>query len=160
MLRLNSLSLQNKLRILVIIPLVGMLWFSVQLIIQKYDLSHDMASLQQFAELSVKASALVHETQKERGYTAGFVASKGKKFGTKLQSQRNLTNIKQADLNQLLETFELSDSNVEFKDALNLALKALGQLEEKRSAIDSHRIETSAAIGYFTSINAKFFRCD
>ena len=39
--------------------------------------------------LSLKASDIVHELQKERGLTAGFLASNGEKFKRELNSQRD-----------------------------------------------------------------------
>ncbi len=42
--------------------------------------------------LSQKKTRLVHETQKERGMTAGYIGSKGKKFKDKLPVQRELSN--------------------------------------------------------------------
>ena len=45
----------------------------------------------QSVKLAVSISNLVHETQKERGATAGYVGSKGKKFTKRLPAQRLLT---------------------------------------------------------------------
>lgn len=51
--------------------------------------------------LSIKLSHLIHETQKERGASAGFLGSKGTKFTEILPSQRLLTNEKNAKLTAL-----------------------------------------------------------
>jgi hypothetical protein len=40
--------------------------------------------------LSSKLSLYIHETQKERGASAGFLGSKGKKFTSILPNQRKL----------------------------------------------------------------------
>ena len=45
---------------------------------------------QQLNLLSQKLSLLIHETQKERGMSAGYLGSKGTKFKDKLPKQRNL----------------------------------------------------------------------
>ncbi len=51
-----------------------------------------LKKLEKVVVFSTKIGALVHETQKERGMTAGFLGSKGKKFKDKLPKQRELTN--------------------------------------------------------------------
>jgi len=42
-------------------------------------------------KLDTQISALLHETQKERGATAAFLGSKGKKFTKRLPKQKDLT---------------------------------------------------------------------
>lgn len=44
-----------------------------------FSASRNLKALDNEAELSTKIGALVHETQKERGMTAGFLGSKGEK---------------------------------------------------------------------------------
>ena len=43
------------------------------------------------SEVSVASSALVHELQKERGLSSGFLASKGEKFRDEMMVQRKVT---------------------------------------------------------------------
>jgi len=47
------------------------------------------ARAQKLNTLSQKLSALIYETQKERGESAGFLASRGKKFAQILPHQRS-----------------------------------------------------------------------
>ena len=53
-------------------------------------------------EVSIAASNLVHELQKERGASAGFTNSKGKKFSEVLTKQRKDTNVKREALKAML----------------------------------------------------------
>ena len=61
--------------------------------------SNALEKLGQGVVLSTKISKLIHETQKERGMTAGFLGSKGVKFKDKLSQQRELTNKQIKELN-------------------------------------------------------------
>jgi len=48
----------------------------------------------EIVELSVKLSNVLHELQKERGASAGFLSSKGSKFSDTLLNQKKLTDEK------------------------------------------------------------------
>ncbi len=84
----SNLKMVNKLGILVGVPLIGVLVFSWMLFTAKYAVYKEMRLFENLTSLSVKIGALVHETQKERGRTAGFIGGGGKKFITELPAQR------------------------------------------------------------------------
>ena len=53
-----------------------------------------MEEIELIAELSTLISSLVHETQKERGLSAGLIGNKGSKFKNELTTQKKLTDKK------------------------------------------------------------------
>lgn len=62
--------------------------------------------------ISAKVSDLIHELQKERGLSAGFLSSRGAKFSSELKSQRNSTDsvlkeLKKIASKDLLKGFDL-----------------------------------------------------
>ena len=59
-------------------------------------------------ELSQKLSLLIHETQKERGASAGFLGSKGTKFVDIMPKQRINTDDKNANLTTYLDTLDIN----------------------------------------------------
>ncbi len=73
---LKSMTLKAKLTIMLLLPLAGLVVFGVQGVISKQDLKTNMDSMTELSGLAVRISALVHETQKERGMTAGYLGSK------------------------------------------------------------------------------------
>ncbi|MCD4668294.1 MAG: nitrate- and nitrite sensing domain-containing protein, partial [Sulfurimonas sp.] len=64
-------------------------------------------------KLAVAISNFVHETQKERGATAGFVGSKGKNFTKRLPAQRLNTDAKLETMRLTLRTIGTSALNAE-----------------------------------------------
>jgi len=74
------LSIKSKLFIIFIIPTIALLTQITLSVSEKYTVVNEGRILKDALELSVKMSALVHETQKERGATAGFLSSHGTKF--------------------------------------------------------------------------------
>jgi methyl-accepting chemotaxis protein len=88
---LANLKIRNKLVLLLVLPLLGLLYFAVQGIMEKASIVQDMQSLQTLSALAVRISALVHDMQKGRGATALYLGSKGTAFATELQAQRTST---------------------------------------------------------------------
>jgi len=59
-----------------------------------YKNNKNMEEIELIAELSTLISSLVHETQKERGLSAGLIGNKGSKFKNELTTQKKLTDKK------------------------------------------------------------------
>ncbi len=151
---LEKIKFRNKLVLMIILPVTGLLYFSIGGIADKYRLSHEMSALQGLSTLAVKISALVHETQKERGATAGFLGSKGAKFGSELRAQRSGTDKKITALKDFLADFESKQFGTEFKSGLNRVLNDLDRIQSKRDAVSGMNISAGEAIGYYTNMNA------
>ena len=88
---LNNMKIKTKLTLLVIFPLMGLLYFSVNSVYNSYTTGVNVQNTNNLLKMSINISALVHETQKERGMTAIFLSSKGTRVEEKLAFQRTLT---------------------------------------------------------------------
>src|SRR3989338_5767219 len=100
MLSFSHLKVRTKLVLIVIVPLLGLLYFSISNIIERAAVSREMDKLESLVGLSVKIGGLAHELQKERGMTAGFLGSNGVKFANELPAQRGETDKKAGELKQ------------------------------------------------------------
>ena len=149
----DQMAIKNKILIILIIPLLGLVWFAWQGVAEKYSLSRDMKTLHQMSVLSVRASGLVHQTQKERGLAAGFMGSQGKKFANQLAGQRKETDQRAGELRQYLQTLETSHQGPEFNRHLGRALEYLQGLEAHRQKVDRLDLATRQAIDYYTQMN-------
>jgi len=152
---LKQLQLRWKLMIMLSIPIVGLILFSVDKIGSTTRLLDDTKKVNDLAELSVKASALVHELQKERGLSAGYLGSKGSKFVNELPEQRNTTDSKVSALTTYLNGMD-KEYGPEFNNTLQAALSNLGKLETIRNDISKQNTELKNAIGYYSNTNARF----
>ncbi|MEK6815754.1 MAG: methyl-accepting chemotaxis protein [Nitrospirota bacterium] len=153
---LANLKIRNKLLIMLFFPVAGLLYFSTSSVWDKWRQSNEMASLEILSDLAVKTSALVHELQKERGMTGGFLGSKGAKFASELPAQRSETDKRAAELNAFLKSFDAGRHGNEFKAGLEAATSKLAALSAKRSAVSSFSIQGGEAIGYYTEMNGAF----
>ncbi|MDH3972810.1 MAG: methyl-accepting chemotaxis protein [Deltaproteobacteria bacterium] len=153
---LNNLKIRSKLALMMFFPLAGLLYFSSSGILEKYQLSRDMHDLELLSQLAVKISALVHETQKERGRTAGYLGSKGTRFVSEISVQRSLTDAKIASLKVFLKTFNGGKLSKEFKEAFDKGMVFLDVIEKKRNLVSELDLSAREAIGWYTDMNAAF----
>jgi len=150
---LANLSFKQKLLILLSFPLIGFIVFSS---LQSYNYYHNytgMKKIETLTILSTKIAKFVHETQKERGLTAGFLGSNGKKFKQKLKEQRNNTNIQYNDIKNFISNINFSSDSQDLLKNLQKALHMLENLDQTRSKIDNLSIKLSDAIKYYSTIN-------
>ncbi|MCP5042387.1 MAG: methyl-accepting chemotaxis protein [bacterium] len=150
------MKIRTKLILLAVIPLVAITLFGGRAMLESATVSNDMAGLEQLVDLAITASNLVHESQKERGMTAGYVSSQGKKFASSLPGQRKELDVRVAELNALLVNFDADAHGKEFRRYLDDATGRLGQLESTRTAVTNLQVELADAIGYYTSMHAAF----
>lgn len=147
----SDLSFKKTILLLLTLPVLGFLWLSVSSISQSLQTNKEMTNIIQLSKLSVVYSELVHEIQKERGATAGFIGSKGQKFSSQLLAQRKETDQKLQNKQQYLNDNEISFNEIK---QLNNDISSLESgLTSMRAKIDNLAVSTGEAIGYYTQLN-------
>jgi len=140
---LNNLKVRTKLTFFVFVPIITLLYFSISGIHLKYqDYTHTQRSLD-FISVSLKLSDLIHELQKERGLSAGFVGSKGTLYRDILIKQRKKTD---EQLNQFNQDLNKRNPDKEYWGLFDLFIRLqhkLTLLSDIRPEIDSLKKATS-----------------
>ncbi|MEW5814609.1 MAG: nitrate- and nitrite sensing domain-containing protein [Spirochaetota bacterium] len=152
------MTIKVKLLVLILIPIVGLLYFSISGVMEKVSIYTEMRLIESTSDVAVKISALVHESQKERGLSAGFLGSKGAEFGDQLKSQFTETDRKADVLLAYLKNFQSDIFSRELKEALNLALAELGEIQGIRSSVSAQNISSEAAIDFYSAMNSLFLK--
>ncbi|WP_205629808.1 nitrate- and nitrite sensing domain-containing protein, partial [Dechloromonas denitrificans] len=101
------------------------------------------------SEVAVAGSALVHELQKERGLSAGFIGSKGEKFRSELEQQRKETDQRVTALNEAITT-NAAELPAELSKRLASAADLLRERDARRSAISALSLAGSDSFAWFT----------
>ena len=150
---LNNQSFKKKLILLVALPLIASLYFSIAKLNDLTSRQGQLSQIQSLSSLTVANNALVHELQKERGATAVFLGSQGKSFKAELQNQRKNTDKALAQLEAISSNFhsDYPSVNTIVSDINN----SLSKLMATRKSIDSLSIALGDAIQYYTSQNNK-----
>lgn len=151
--RLIDIPFTKKIYLLLAVPLLGLIWLGCVSVERAWQTYNEMSELTSLTQLASTNSTLVHELQKERGMTAGFLGSKGTNFVNKLANQRRLTEQALAQRAQFLSEF--ANDNAEVRQLNRTITDALQQINSMRSQVDNLSTTLAEALGYYTAINAK-----
>lgn len=151
------MSIHKKLCFLLFIPMMGILFLGGRELLESHDTVKQMDDAVEMADLAVHFSALIHETQKERGCTAVFLSSKGERFGPELEKQRAEADKHRHALDVLLAGFSAEKRSEAFRAQYALAIGQLDQLDEVRAAVSSQRIALGEALSYYTGTHDMLF---
>lgn len=151
-------TLIQQIIIISVIPILTILFFAYSIIDREYSAYVSTDKLQSALEISFATTNLVHELQKERGLTAGFLASKGKSFSNELQAQRKISDEKRNILKGIYTNSKLSVFTNEFISPVGEGMKQLEDLDRTRSQISSQSIAIADALKYYTSQISKYLK--
>ena len=153
---LHNISVKTKLILILFFPILGLLIFSSLQSLDYYEKYTTMQKIETLTLLSQKISKLVHEVQKERGLTAGYLGSKGGKFKTKLPNQRLLSNKRFKVLQDFVKKINFDLYPPFFQDNITKSMKKFEGLKTIRQQVDPLNISAKKAIAYYTNLNAIF----
>ncbi len=117
--------------------------------------AQERGSMESLLKLSTDISALVHETQKERGLTAGHLGSDRKQFTNELKEQRKLTDGKEEQLLRSVRSLARAGLDTDFLGDLDRAIATLEGIASHRVKVGNESISTAEAIGYYTLHNTQ-----
>jgi len=103
-------------------------------------------------ELSSKISLLVHELQRERGASAGYLGSKGQKFGQILHEQRIRTDKRLHEFKEFISKYQ-SLFPEPIREKIEEAKARLALLNTIRSRVDNLSIHVKDEVKYYTDVN-------
>ncbi len=156
---LKNIKITSKLTLIVVFPILGLIYFTVAITLEKLEIVNEMNLLQDLTDFAVKSSALVHELQKERGMSAGFLGSQGIKFAEQLQEQRLKTDQAIIELHSFLKAFHFEPFKQEIKNNQETVFAALNRIETQRKRINELNIAAENQISYYNqTINALLFQ--
>lgn len=149
---LARLPFKAKLAFLLVLPLAGFAFYSVDDTLQHAREARAMASLDRLSVLATRISPLVHELQKERGATALYMGSQGTKFAEDVKARRGDTDLRNKELQDFLGGFQTADYGTAFQELLGKGLKDLESLSQRREAATSLRSTVQEHLGYYTGL--------
>jgi two-component system, sensor histidine kinase and response regulator len=150
---IDNQTLKIRLVLLLFFPVCSMLYLSILGVVEKGQTFIASSEMKQEVEVAMLVGDLIHQLQKERGLTSGYLSSKGKLFKTELLSQRNgKTDISANKLKRIIKKTGGLDANISLVDAmLNLE-----QLQGLRHDIDKQGVSIKYAITFYSRINTLF----
>lgn len=149
---IDDISIKWKILIIIFLPLAMALYLSYNNVWEANKTAENMDGISKLSETAVSASKLVHELQKERGRSSGFLNSKGERFSSELSAQR-------LETEKYMKLYKESFSEINFSDySETLKLTAdrinakLALLESIRQSIDGLSISADEVVKRYTEI--------
>jgi methyl-accepting chemotaxis protein len=149
--RLANLPIWSRIAVVCLIPLLAFTGFAGKDMLEKRAQSQAADSAAALIEVAPLISSLVHELQKERGSSVGFVSSKGQAFAETMRNQRPVTDEALARWRQRMVSFDRSMLGSKLGRSLDAAQSALETLATTRSAIDAVALSAPKTAEYFTA---------
>ena len=92
MAKINDLKIPTRINLVLGLALLALVWLAGQSLIGKWESLNEAADIRNLATFSTNVSAFVHELQKERGMSAGFIASGCARGGKRAKSGLTIKN--------------------------------------------------------------------
>lgn len=148
----KKIPLGTQAVLILMLPLLGLVWFTVNEVSraqQEIRISEQQITL---ASIGAAAGALIHEAQKERGMTAGFIGSGGQKFGDMLAGQRELRIRRSAEFSALVSSVDVATLGEDIGQLLELALARESEFKRMYERIDTLEVAVGEAILFYTGV--------
>jgi methyl-accepting chemotaxis protein len=149
--RLADWPIRSRIAIACLIPLLAFSGFVAKDLVEKRALSHAAGTAAALVEVAPLISGLVHELQRERGSSVGFVSSKGQGFAQAMREQRPATDKAVAAYSARLTGLDRAALGPGFARSLDNAGAALARLAATRDDVDALKLGAAPAGAYFTS---------
>jgi methyl-accepting chemotaxis protein len=151
MLRLNDARISVRIAIACLLPLAAFTAFAGKDLLERHSALSSAESIAVVADAAPMISNLVHELQRERGASAGFINSNGKSFADTLRNQRPSTDKILATSRQQMGELAKANAGTKFARDLDEAQSTLGGLQATRSGVDAFTINSQKSTEYFSA---------
>lgn len=148
---LKNLRIRTLILLLVLLPLTGFAVIAGYTVVQKARLAMAMEQLRDLTDLAPTISSLVHELQKERGVSAGFIGSGGDgSFQQRLATQRRSTDSALQDYETAISELDASPYGPELARHLMIVESCLAELDDARSGVSTLDFTVGDMASYYT----------
>ncbi|MBL5906221.1 methyl-accepting chemotaxis protein [Serratia fonticola] len=155
MLGIYRISMRMKLFIALFPLLLALCWFAGSGMKTRINTERQMDVIVQLTAIARGAGDVVHELQKERGMSAGYLGSGGGQFRAELADQRKLTDAAMATFSQLLAKTDRRALEGIDTSAIQLFNDQTQLLSEVRNNVSNLYTAAPQAIGFYTKTIAQ-----
>ncbi|MDK2377815.1 methyl-accepting chemotaxis protein [Serratia fonticola] len=155
MLGIYRISMRMKLFIALFPLLLALCWFAGSGMKTRINTERQMDVIVQLTAIARGAGDVVHELQKERGMSAGYLGSGGRQFRAELAEQRKLTDAAMATFSQLLAKTDRRALEGIDTSAIQLFNDQTQLLSEVRNNVSNLHTAAPQAIGFYTKTIAQ-----
>jgi methyl-accepting chemotaxis protein len=152
MLRLSNVRISFRIAVVCLLPLIAFVGFAGY---EAYEQRENLSNAEQVldvAGLARMSAVFIHELQKERGISAGYIGSGGKKFADELRNQRPATDkIIERWQQEMAQTTKMN-LPAKVTNGFEIAQKQRAVISDMRGRVEGLAINALQAGEYYTSI--------
>ncbi|MEO5374500.1 MAG: nitrate- and nitrite sensing domain-containing protein [Alphaproteobacteria bacterium] len=146
----GSVGIRTRIVVHALLPLLVLAWLAAIVVGHQYRVMTEMRALDSLAGVAIQYSAAVHELQKERGVSAGFLGSAGRKFAPQLTEQRRLVDVQLDRLRTMLEDTGLKSYSPGFTAMGQRTSAGLVTLPETRDNVSNSAVGALEAMSLYS----------
>ena len=155
---LSRLRLSTRIHLAVALPAIALFVVTVVHFDGKRRHVEELGRVRAMADLAHVGGALIHRLAAERGTTATYLGSRGRQFRTEMEAARQSTDIALGAWSRFVKASRDRVFDPELRRDIDMAMGALGQLEEQRHRATSQVADLQAPTAYYTDTNALLLR--
>ena len=148
-----NLNIKAKLKLINILVALFSLFILAYMANELYIHINNLNKTQKLVMLSDKLSKFIHETQKERGASAGYIGSGGKSFKLILSKQRISTDKRLQELKNYLNNFNADNYPPVLNKKIKLLFNYIDKLPLIRKKVSNLQISLKNEVKFYTSMN-------
>ncbi len=150
--RSSGLGLIKQLIVLALIPALIVGGFMAILLYREFDAKKQAEQIKSIADYMVVASQVVHQLQRERGASAGYIASNGGNMKEAMKKQRILTDRYHTVMEKETKSLNMAELGYKFARRVNASSRKLWKLPTTREKITSLSIGNSKSNELYSEI--------
>jgi methyl-accepting chemotaxis protein len=150
---LQRLSVSGAMIILTLCGFMAAFSFFGLQIFNEFATKRDIANDKKITQLSGSIGLLIHEMQKERGASTGYVTSQGASFGDTMARQRRLSDAAISKFQNDAATVLALDLPDELRSQLEAIILRISQLPDLRADVDALSLEPQDVLDRITDLN-------
>jgi len=144
-------TISVRIAILCLIPMLALVFVGTRTLWGEWVAAGEAAGVVRVVRLAPVISGLVHELQKERGTSAGFLGSKGTKFVADLGARRGETDRALAAWRSALPRPTDALAFAGFVTAFDASTSALSRLAEIRAGVDGQSLPVGDMAAWYSA---------
>ncbi len=150
---MKNISIFKKIN-LSFIFLTSILIITSSFLIYKFANNYnDFSQSKTTTKLINEISDIIHELQKERGYSSAFLSNSNSNFGFELEKQKQKTDISKQKLEQITNTLKNDNYNSKVKIKFNIVNSQIDSLKSYRKKVEDRKITSEKGIKFYSKIN-------
>ena len=155
---LNNMGFRRKFFIMMILPVIGLLYYAVGDIMRQQKELRETRELSELIYVIKGLSSIVHETQKERGMTSGFIGSSGSLYADELIEQRKKSDEEFQKIENIKTKMDLGRYGYGIKEKYEKVFTDVSKISDIRKQVDDKNITAPEAIKFYNQMNDNLLR--